>query len=216
MEPMLKLWCDNQVHQPKPYEFGYSIKDQHGEHHRHESGNGVGMVIGNYGFTDDRGITRQVNYIADRDGFRAQIKTNEPGTSNQSPAAVQVISDAPYANVAAAPYADQSHVSQPVLPQVSQSALPQISQSELPQVSQLAAPLVSKPARYRYDLSSRGYREGRNENLGYRGYDFGYNENVNALGYSGHPEHNVAILNSETPLIGGFVRRYDSRFGNLA
>ncbi|XP_042902143.1 adult-specific rigid cuticular protein 15.7-like isoform X1 [Parasteatoda tepidariorum] len=82
-------------HAPKPYKFGYSIKDKHGEQHREESGTG-GHVTGSYGFTDDRGIKRQVNYVADHAGFRAQVKTNEPGTANQNPAAVQLISDAPY------------------------------------------------------------------------------------------------------------------------
>ncbi|GIY15502.1 hypothetical protein CEXT_232241 [Caerostris extrusa] len=84
------------VRAPQPYKFGYSIKDHHGEQHREESGNGAGAVVGNYGFTDDRGIARQVNYVADHAGFRAQVKTNEPGTANQNPAAVQVISNTPY------------------------------------------------------------------------------------------------------------------------
>ncbi|GBM87438.1 hypothetical protein AVEN_105911-1, partial [Araneus ventricosus] len=53
-------------------------------------------VKGSYGFTDGRGIHRQVNYVADNAGFRAQVKTNEPGTANQNPAAVHIISDAPY------------------------------------------------------------------------------------------------------------------------
>ncbi|XP_055936849.1 cuticle protein 16.8-like, partial [Argiope bruennichi] len=55
-------------------------------------------VKGSYGFTDDRGVHRQVNYVADHGGFRAQVKTNEPGTANQNPAAVHMISDAPYAH----------------------------------------------------------------------------------------------------------------------
>ncbi|GIY56510.1 hypothetical protein CEXT_168651 [Caerostris extrusa] len=41
------------------------------------------------------GVHRQVNYVADHAGFRAQVKTNEPGTANQNPAAVHMISDAP-------------------------------------------------------------------------------------------------------------------------
>ncbi|XP_035214031.1 cuticle protein 10.9-like [Stegodyphus dumicola] len=84
-------------HAPQPYKFGYIIKDHHGEQHREEVGDGVSGVKGSYGFTDDRGIHRQVNYVADHAGFRAQVKTNEPGTANQNPAAVQVISSAPYA-----------------------------------------------------------------------------------------------------------------------
>ncbi|GIX79547.1 hypothetical protein CDAR_231501 [Caerostris darwini] len=82
-------------HAPQPYAFGYSIKDHHGEQHRQEAGDGHG-VKGSYGFTDDRGVHRQVNYVADHAGFRAQVKTNEPGTANQNPAAVHMISNAPY------------------------------------------------------------------------------------------------------------------------
>ncbi|KAF8768313.1 Cuticle protein 16.8 like protein [Argiope bruennichi] len=84
-------------HAPQPYAFGYSVKDHHGEQHREEAGDGHG-VKGSYGFTDDRGVHRQVNYVADHGGFRAQVKTNEPGTANQNPAAVHMISDAPYAH----------------------------------------------------------------------------------------------------------------------
>ncbi|GFV09173.1 cuticle protein 16.8 [Trichonephila clavipes] len=85
-------------HAPQPYKFGYSIKDHHGEQHREESGDGGHAVRGSYGFTDARGIRREVHYVADHGGFRAQVKTNEPGTANQNPAAVHLISDAPYAH----------------------------------------------------------------------------------------------------------------------
>ncbi|XP_055936694.1 uncharacterized protein LOC129966300 [Argiope bruennichi] len=83
------------IHHPQPFKFGYSVKDKHGEQHREEVGDGKN-VKGSYGFTDDRGIHRQVNYVADHGGFRAEVKTNEPGTANQNPAAVHIISDAPY------------------------------------------------------------------------------------------------------------------------
>ncbi|XP_054710241.1 uncharacterized protein LOC129219947 [Uloborus diversus] len=82
-------------HAPQPYKFGYIIKDKHGEQHREEVGNGAGSVKGSYGFTDDRGVHRQVDYVADKAGFRAQVKTNEPGTANQDPAAVKFLSSAP-------------------------------------------------------------------------------------------------------------------------
>ncbi|GFT72954.1 uncharacterized protein NPIL_306221 [Nephila pilipes] len=85
-------------HAPHPYKFGYSVKDHHGEQHREESGDGGHAVRGSYGFTDARGIRREVHYVADHGGFRAQVKTNEPGTANQNPAAVHLVSDAPYAH----------------------------------------------------------------------------------------------------------------------
>ncbi|CAL1284975.1 unnamed protein product, partial [Larinioides sclopetarius] len=77
------------------YAFGYSVRDHHSQQHRQETGNGHGAVVGSYGFTDARGIARQVNYVADHAGFRAQVNTNEPGTANQNPAAVQVNSHQP-------------------------------------------------------------------------------------------------------------------------
>ncbi|KAG8188499.1 hypothetical protein JTE90_008064 [Oedothorax gibbosus] len=80
-------------HVAKPYAFGYSVKDHHGEQHREESGHG-GAVKGSYGFTDARGVHRQVEYVADGAGFRAKVKTNEPGTAPQSPAAVDMVSTA--------------------------------------------------------------------------------------------------------------------------
>lgn len=82
---------------PKPYSFGYKIKDKHGEQHRQEIGDGLHTVKGSYGFKDERGIERQVNYVADKGGFRAEIKTNEPGTASLNPAAVKMESSAhPY------------------------------------------------------------------------------------------------------------------------
>ncbi|KFM78145.1 Cuticle protein 16.8, partial [Stegodyphus mimosarum] len=83
--------------QPQPYKFGYSVKDVSSQQYREEAGNGAGVVTGSYGFTDANGIQRQVNYIADAAGFRAQVKTNEPGTANQNPADVEVISNTPVA-----------------------------------------------------------------------------------------------------------------------
>lgn len=80
-----------------PYSFGYKIKDKHGEQHREETGDGVGHVKGSYGFTDERGIHREVHYVADKAGFRAEVKTNEHGTAPLNPAAVKMISSAhPY------------------------------------------------------------------------------------------------------------------------
>ncbi|GFT61323.1 cuticle protein 16.8 [Nephila pilipes] len=84
-------------HAPKPYAFGYNVKDHHGEQYRDESGVGGVAVKGSYGFKDGRGVHRQVDYVADHGGFKANVKTNEPGTANQDPAAVKLVSSAhPY------------------------------------------------------------------------------------------------------------------------
>ncbi|GBL86556.1 hypothetical protein AVEN_194813-1 [Araneus ventricosus] len=79
-------------HDPQQYAFGFSVGDHHNEQHRQESGDGH-TVRGSYGFTDANGVHRQVYYVADHAGFRAQVKTNEPGTASQNPASAQVISD---------------------------------------------------------------------------------------------------------------------------
>ncbi|KAG8200046.1 hypothetical protein JTE90_001904 [Oedothorax gibbosus] len=76
-------------HEAQPYEFGYAIKDKHGQQHREETSSGPGSVKGSYGFTDERGLHRVVEYVADHNGFRAHVKTNEPGTMKQNPAAVE-------------------------------------------------------------------------------------------------------------------------------
>ncbi|KAG8200068.1 hypothetical protein JTE90_001925 [Oedothorax gibbosus] len=77
---------------PTPFDFGYDIAGDHGEfkQNRKESGDGKGNVQGSYGYTDAHGIYRQVDYVADAYGFRANVKTNEPGTDNQDPADVKI------------------------------------------------------------------------------------------------------------------------------
>ncbi|GFS31218.1 cuticle protein 16.8 [Nephila pilipes] len=89
---------DHEEHQhPQPYKFGYEIKDDHGSQHRQEHGDGHGYVQGSYGYTDHKGIHREVHYEADHQGFRATVKTNEPGTDNQDPANVNFHSNAHHA-----------------------------------------------------------------------------------------------------------------------
>lgn len=83
-----------QHHHPQPYKFGYEVKDHESSQYRHEEGDGHGQVKGSYGYVDHKGIHRHVDYIADHHGFRANIKTNEPGTANQDPAAVKIHSSA--------------------------------------------------------------------------------------------------------------------------
>ncbi|GFS32770.1 cuticle protein 16.8 [Trichonephila inaurata madagascariensis] len=89
--------------QPIPYQYGYDIAGDHGEFKqtRQEHGDGHGNVQGSYGYVDAHGINRQVDYVADAHGFRAQVKTNEPGTESQNPADVEL-------------HAQPIHVQQPV------------------------------------------------------------------------------------------------------
>ncbi|XP_065289981.1 uncharacterized protein [Dermacentor albipictus] len=75
------------VYPPHPYEFGYDIKDEFGNtQYRHETSDAHNNKRGSYGYTDANGISRQVDYVADANGFRAHIRTNEPGTASSAPA----------------------------------------------------------------------------------------------------------------------------------
>ncbi|KAF8767753.1 uncharacterized protein LOC129966129 [Argiope bruennichi] len=72
---------------PRPYVFGYKQDDGNGTHqHRNETADGSGVVKGTYGYRDAFGVYRNVNYIADNNGFHAVVRTNEPGTISTSTA----------------------------------------------------------------------------------------------------------------------------------
>lgn len=77
---------------PTPYHFGYDVADEHGLKHHYEESDGHGNVKGVYGYIDKDGIHRLVEYVADEHGFRANVKTNEPGTKNENPADIHIYS----------------------------------------------------------------------------------------------------------------------------
>lgn len=82
-----------------PFAWGYDINDGYGgaQYHK-ETGDDYGKRTGSYGYTDAYGVYRQVDYVADEHGFRATIKTNEPGTANESPADVELHAYEPPSN----------------------------------------------------------------------------------------------------------------------
>ncbi|KAK8768906.1 cuticle protein 16.8-like [Amblyomma americanum] len=81
---------------PEPYEFKYNVQDEEGNTQMHEqSSDGSGTVRGTYGYTDKDGLFRIVEYVADANGYRAMIKTNEPGTKTGGSADAPVESSAP-------------------------------------------------------------------------------------------------------------------------
>ncbi|CAN7947804.1 unnamed protein product, partial [Ixodes pacificus] len=66
---------------PQPYSFGYDNVDEYGTKLFHkETGDANNVKTGSYGYTDANGLYRRVNYVADANGFRATVETNEPGT----------------------------------------------------------------------------------------------------------------------------------------
>ncbi|GFS46072.1 adult-specific rigid cuticular protein 15.5 [Nephila pilipes] len=77
------------------YGFSYEIVDANGaSNSRSEIGDAHGNKQGNYHLIDTDGRARRVDYIADKGGFRAVVKTNEPGTAKSAPAAAVI--DSPY------------------------------------------------------------------------------------------------------------------------
>ncbi|XP_077552631.1 uncharacterized protein LOC144167134 [Haemaphysalis longicornis] len=67
---------------PQPYSFGYDNTDEFGTQLFHnEQGDANNAKTGSYGYRDANGIYRTVSYVADANGFRATIDTNEPGTA---------------------------------------------------------------------------------------------------------------------------------------
>ncbi|GBN97358.1 Cuticle protein 14 isoform a [Araneus ventricosus] len=67
------------------YAFGYNEGHATGATFRKEAGS-HGVVAGSYGLAIADGRQRVVNYVADAAGFRADIKTNEPGVEPKDPA----------------------------------------------------------------------------------------------------------------------------------
>ncbi|GFR00451.1 adult-specific rigid cuticular protein 15.7 [Trichonephila clavata] len=78
------------------YAFAYITNDELGDaNSRAEVGDAHGNKKGSYAIADIDGRARRVDYVADEHGFRAIVKTNEPGTAASAPAAALI--DSPYA-----------------------------------------------------------------------------------------------------------------------
>lgn len=81
------------VPETEPYAFDYSVEGSS----RRETGDTRGVVRGQYTLSGPDGSRRVVDYVADRDGFRAAVNTNEFGTESRGPANVQLRSSQPAA-----------------------------------------------------------------------------------------------------------------------
>ncbi|XP_022705376.1 adult-specific rigid cuticular protein 15.7-like [Varroa jacobsoni] len=68
------------------YEFKYNIKDGYGNIRGRQEKASHGLVVGSYYLGEIDGRHRSVEYQADKLGFRANVKTNEPGTKTSEPA----------------------------------------------------------------------------------------------------------------------------------
>lgn len=81
--------------QAEPFAFDFKTEDQSGNgQYRKEESDKNGVVRGSYGYMDASGIYRHVEYVADQNGFRANIKSNEPGlqAGETQPASIQLAS----------------------------------------------------------------------------------------------------------------------------
>lgn len=87
------------------YSFGYDEAGATGGSFRHEKSDALGNRIGSYGLTGADGRVRVVNYVADANGYRATVQTNEPGTEPRDTANVAMNKGAPIAVAAPAPVA---------------------------------------------------------------------------------------------------------------
>lgn len=81
------------IGEAEPYSFNYQVEGSS----RYESGDTKGTVRGQYTLQGADGSSRVVDYVADRNGFRAQVNTNEFGTQGDSPANVALRSSQPEA-----------------------------------------------------------------------------------------------------------------------
>ncbi|EEC03475.1 cuticular protein, putative [Ixodes scapularis] len=90
---MLKAPTDD--HRPgTPYRFVYGSSSKDGTHGREEMSDEDGTVRGSYRISLADGRMRVVKYIADKNGFRAGIATNEQGTESASSSGVVIHSEA--------------------------------------------------------------------------------------------------------------------------
>jgi hypothetical protein len=83
---------------PEPYSFAFSSPNDDGtSSSREETGDANGRVTGSYTILGADGQQRRVEYVADENGFRANVITNEIGTESQNAADTQFQSSAPTA-----------------------------------------------------------------------------------------------------------------------
>ncbi|GIY51550.1 cuticle protein 14 isoform b [Caerostris darwini] len=78
------------------YQFGYNEDHSSGGTFRKETGDAWGNKYGSYGLRDADGRYRVVNYVADQAGFRAAVKTNEPGVAPEDPASATINKPEPF------------------------------------------------------------------------------------------------------------------------
>ncbi|XP_070388691.1 uncharacterized protein [Dermacentor albipictus] len=82
------------------YEFGFNIEGLSWDQFQQESGDALGRKTGAYGFRDNDGRLRLVEYVADELGFRVKVQTNEPGTQDTAMPSAVIDAKTPASSVA--------------------------------------------------------------------------------------------------------------------
>jgi len=77
-----------------PFEFNYKLEDKEGSHGHTARGDGSGRVEGEYSINLGEGKVRVVKYVADENGYRADVFTDELGTESKAPTNVYIDSKA--------------------------------------------------------------------------------------------------------------------------
>ena len=83
---------------PEPFNFAYTSETEDGASSSHQATQTAdGVVTGSYTIKDANGQERRVDYVADANGYRATVTTNEIGTESQNTADAVYQSSAPTA-----------------------------------------------------------------------------------------------------------------------
>lgn len=72
-------------YEQRPYEYGYQLDDTNGSHGHKEVRDESGRVEGEYSINLGDGRVRVVKYVADENGYRADVSTDELGTESKNP-----------------------------------------------------------------------------------------------------------------------------------
>lgn len=87
---------DDEEPAPEPYDFSYTAENDDGSSSTHEAQQTAeGVVTGFYILRGANGEERRVDYVADKDGYRATITTNEIGTETHQSGDAVYMSSAP-------------------------------------------------------------------------------------------------------------------------
>ena len=81
-------------YEQRPYEYGYQLDDTNGSHGHVEKRDESGRVEGEYSINLGDGRVRVVKYVADENGYRADVTTDELGTEYNNPKDVYIGSTA--------------------------------------------------------------------------------------------------------------------------